>query len=213
MRTVFGLSRYLVLVAVIGLLLAARAVFVFGGITTDTTVIGAFGHAEFNAEGARALSVELIELIDLFLLGTVLLITSIGLYELFLDPGLGAVIPEWLSVTNLEQLKFNLLAVILVMLAILFLGAAAGEWLEGTTILDYGATIALVVAAVSLAVWAFGRAHRGIEEVKHEALGGSHPAEHDVAQAESHWVPMRRARVMLQATSRLVNAVGIDEVD
>lgn len=186
MRSIFGLSRYLVLIAVIGLLLAALAVFVFGGITAITTIISTFGRAEFNVEGARLLSVELIELIDLFLLGTVLLITSIGLYELFLDPGLGAVIPEWLSVTNLEQLKFNLLAVILVMLAILFLGAVAGEWLEGTTILEYGASIALVVAALSLAVWAFGRVHRGMEEVKHEALEGSHPSEHGVAQAEGH---------------------------
>lgn len=186
MRTIFGLSRYLVLIAVIGLLLATLAVFVFAGITSITTVIGAFGHAEFNAEGARAFSVELIELIDLFLLGTVLLITSVGLYELFVDPDFGSVIPEWLSVTNLEQLKFNLLAVILVMLAILFLGEAAGELLESTTILEYGAAIALVVAAISLAVWVFGRTHRGIEEVKHEALEGSHPSEHDLAQAEGH---------------------------
>jgi uncharacterized membrane protein YqhA len=186
MRTVFGLSRYLVLVGVIGLLLAALAVFIFGGITTITTVIAAFGHAEFNAEGARAFSVELIELIDLFLLGTVLLITSIGLYELFLDPGLGEVIPEWLSITNLEQLKFNLLAVVLVMLAILFLGSAAAEWLEGTTILEYGAAIALVVASLSLAVWVFGRVHRGMEEAKHEALQESLLSAHRETEAVNH---------------------------
>ncbi len=39
MTTVFGLSRYLVMIAVIGLLLAAFAVFVFGGIATVIVII------------------------------------------------------------------------------------------------------------------------------------------------------------------------------
>lgn len=177
MRTLFLTSRYLIYIAVIGLLLAALAVFVFAGIATVSTIIESFGHGEFNAEGARTFSVEFIEMIDLFLLGTVLLITSVGLYELFLDPGISAVIPEWLSVTNLEQLKFNLLAVVIVMLAILFLGAVAGEWLEGTTILEYGGAIALVIGALSLAVFVFGRLTGRMEAHKREALALEHGAE------------------------------------
>jgi uncharacterized membrane protein YqhA len=170
MRNIFGMSRYLVYVAVIGLLVAALAVFVFGGITTITTIVGVFQHLEFNAEGARVLSVEFIELMDLFLLGTVLLITSIGLYELFLDPGVSAVIPEWLSVSNLEQLKFNLLAVIIVMLAIFFLGAVAEQIPEGAEILSYGVAISAVLAGIAVVVWVFAPVHRGMEEVKREAL-------------------------------------------
>jgi uncharacterized membrane protein YqhA len=177
MRTIFGMSRYLVYIAVIGLLLAALAVFVFAGIATVSMVIETFQHGEFNAEGGRALSVDLIEMIDLFLLGTVLLITSIGLFELFIDPRVSEEIPEWLSVTNLEQLKFNLLAVVVVMLSILFLGAAAGELLEGTTILEYGAAIALVVASVSLAVWLFGRMTGKMEAAKRAAHEEAHEAE------------------------------------
>ena len=125
MGKVFGFSRYLVFIAVIGLLIAAAAVLIFGGIMSVTVVLETFRHAEFNAEGARLFSTELIELIDLFLLGTVLLITSIGLYQLFIEPAIH--LPEWLSVANLEQLKFNLVAVIIVMLTVLFLGAAATE--------------------------------------------------------------------------------------
>jgi uncharacterized membrane protein YqhA len=139
MRTLFGLARYIILIAVIGLLVASIAVLVFGGIMTVTVIVEAFGHADFNAESARLLSTELIKLIDLFLLGTVLLIISIGLYELFIDPHID--LPEWLSVTNLEQLKFNLLAVIVVMLAILFLGVAASDLPESTGILEYGVAI------------------------------------------------------------------------
>lgn len=177
MRSIFSLSRNLVYIAVIGLLFAALAVFVFAGISTVSVVIESFGHGEFNAEGSRVLSVDLIEMVDLFLLGTVLLITALGLYELFIDPGIGEIMPEWLSVNNLEQLKFNLLAVILVMLAILFLGAVAGEWVEGTTILDYGAAIALVIAALSLAVFVFGRTSRRMEEVKRAAKEADRDAE------------------------------------
>jgi len=182
MRKVLLTSRYLIYIAVIGLLLAALAVFAFAGIAAVSTIIGSFSRGEFNTEGARAFSVALIEMIDLFLLGTVLLITALGLYELFLDPGIDALIPDWLSVTNLEQLNFNLLAVVIVMLAILFLSAAAGEWPKETTILQYGGASALVIGALSLAVFVFGRVTRHMEEHKaeedrQEALEPAHEAE------------------------------------
>jgi uncharacterized membrane protein YqhA len=73
-------------------------------------------------------------------------------------------------VTNLEQLKFNVLVVVVVMLAILFLGAVASELPEGTGILEYGVSIAAVLAGVAAVVWVFARARRSMEEVKHEEL-------------------------------------------
>jgi uncharacterized membrane protein YqhA len=124
MGRLLGFSRYVVLIAVIGLLLASIAVYVFGGIMTVSVIVEGYQEG-FNAEGARAFSTELIELIDLFLLGTVMFMTSVGLYELFVDPEIK--IPEWLSVGNVEELKFNLVVVISVMLMVLFLGAAAGD--------------------------------------------------------------------------------------
>lgn len=167
MRTVFSYSRYLVLIAVIGLLVCSLGVFVFGGITTLTVVVQAFGHGEFNAEGARFFSTELIELIDLFLLGTILLMTAIGLYELFLDPGIP--LPAWLSVSGIDHLKMNLIAVIIVMLAVLFLGEAGAEWREGQTIMEFGVSIALVIVAASIAVYVFQRVHRALHHEQHDA--------------------------------------------
>lgn len=177
MTAVFSFSRYLVLIAVIFLLLAALAVFIFGGITTVNIIIEAFASGEYNAEGARLISIELIEMIDLFLLGTILLITSIGLYQLFIEPNMK--LPEWIMVTNLEQLKFNLLAVIIVMLAILFLGAASDYVLESDGILDYGLAIAGVVAAIALAVWVFNRVFVEEEEQIHERLLETQEVEKD----------------------------------
>jgi uncharacterized membrane protein YqhA len=160
-------SRYVVFIAVVGLLLASIAVYVYSGILTINVIIESFQHS-FDPEQARAFSSELIEVIDLFLLGTVLFMTSVGLYELFVDPKIP--IPEWLSVANLDQLKFNLVAVIIVMLMVLFLGAAAeaADFENGVDLLYYGGGIALVILAGSLAVLIFQRVHQ--QEVGHEHM-------------------------------------------
>lgn len=83
-------------------------------------------------------------------------------------------LPEWLVVTNLEQLKLNLLAVIVVMLAILFLGEAAGDLAESDGILQYGLAIAAVVAAIALVVRVFQRVVSAEEEHIHEVLQEAH---------------------------------------
>ena len=152
-----GSARYVVIIAVISLLIASIAAYIFGGIFSVVVIVEAF-QEEFNAEGARAFSSELIEVIDLFLLGTVLFMTSVGLYELFINPKIR--LPEWLSVANLDQLKFNLVVVISVMLMVLFLGAAAGEWEHGLDLLAYGGGIALVILAGSVALLLFQRVHQ-----------------------------------------------------
>jgi uncharacterized membrane protein YqhA len=161
MRAVFRSLRYVILIAVIALLIATLAVFIYGLISTIVIVFETFSHGHYGAEGARTLSVELIEMIDLFLLGTILFMTAVGMHELFVDPGLKELIPEWMSVSSLDQLKFNLLAVVVVMLAILFLGIAASyELSEGVSIFDYGAAVALVIAASGVTVYLFARVHR-----------------------------------------------------
>lgn len=161
MRTVFRSLRYVILIAVIALLIATLAVFIFGLISTIVIVFETFSHGHYGAEGARTLSVELIEMIDLFLLGTILFMTAVGMHELFVDPGLKELIPEWMSVSSLDELKFNLLAVVVVLLAVLFLGIAASYELgEGVNIFDYGAAVALVIVASGVTVYLFARVHR-----------------------------------------------------
>jgi len=177
MRALFRYSRYMIYLAVASLMLAALAVFLFGLISTVTTIFEVYARGEFNAEGARTLSVDLIEMIDLFLLGTILFITAVGLQELFVDPGLSDVLPEWMSVSSLDQLKFNLLAVIVVMLTVLFLGVAASfELTENVNILDYGLAVAAVIAAAGVVVYLFSKVHHMahlelFEEEDHEYTG------------------------------------------
>ena len=62
----------------------------------------------------------MIEVIDLYLIGTVFYITALGLYELFIDDQVPT--PGWLHITHLNDLKGKLLGVAVVIMAVLFLG-------------------------------------------------------------------------------------------
>jgi len=155
-----GLVRYVVLIAVLGLAFGSVATFVFGGIATVNVVIDAFQEGHYDAPGVRVLTVDMVEMIDVFLLGSVLFITASGLYQLFISPGVD--VPEWLRIDNIEQLKGQLVAVIVVMLGILFLGAATEE--IGDSVLQFGIATALVIAALGLAVFFFARANTGKRE-------------------------------------------------
>lgn len=66
-----------------------------------------------------------VELIDLFLLSTILYIISLGLYSLFIDAKLP--LPTWLSIADLDDLKGRILGVIMVLVAFSFLGYVV-EW-------------------------------------------------------------------------------------
>lgn len=139
-----GKSRYLILLAVVGSFLAATSLLVYGLVEIVQLVVGmARGSAPVKA---KVLMVTCIETIDLFLLGTVVLIIALGLYELFIDPDLK--LPEWLEIRHLDDLKSKLTSVVIVVLAVLFLGQTA-SWDGERNLLPYGAAIALVIAALT----------------------------------------------------------------
>ena len=146
LRRVLAGSRYLVVIAVLGSFLASIALLIYGGIIIVSVVFGVLAHPTFTVEGAKHLAVECIEVIDLFLLATVLYIIALGLYELFIDTNL-PVLP-WLVVTDLDDLKIKLISVITVSLAVTFL-AYVVEWDGNTNILALGVSIGLVLFSLS----------------------------------------------------------------
>jgi uncharacterized membrane protein YqhA len=135
-------SRYVIVLAVIGTLLSSLTLLVYGALTAVDIVIDTIRHHSVSPEGSKDLSIEFIELVDLFLLGTVLYIISIGLYELFIDDTLET--PDWLHIDDLDDLKDKLIAVIVVLLGVTFLGSAV-SWKGGRDILYYGLAIAAVL--------------------------------------------------------------------
>ena len=136
----------------------AATALVYGGVTTALIVVRTVRQGEFTDDGAKLLSVELVTMIDLFLLGTVLYIFSVGLYELFIDQGLP--MPAWLRITTLDDLKERLLGVVAVLLAVTFLGSAV-TWKGGMDILYLGIAIGVVLAVVSMTIAIMARTHSG----------------------------------------------------
>ena len=145
LRRILASSRYLVVIAVIGSFLTSLVVLVYGGLTVLTVAFNAFSHGVFNIDGAKHLSIESIEVIDLLLLGTVLYIVALGLYELFIDKGLPT--PSWLVITSLDDLKARLTSVIVVLLAVTFL-AEVVNWNGSSNIIYLGAAVGLVLLAL-----------------------------------------------------------------
>ena len=115
-------SRYFILIAVFGSLLASIAAIVYSSLIAFRAFLGAFQAVldqTVSDEGAHHLAVGVINSVDIMLLGTVLYLIAFGLYDLFLDPSIE--LPSWMKVHDIDQLKGRLLSVVVVMIAVNFL--------------------------------------------------------------------------------------------
>jgi uncharacterized membrane protein YqhA len=144
LRTILASSRFFIAIAVAGAFLAAVSLITYAAIVVVEHTWQAFSH-EINDENAKTLAVDFIELIDLFLLGTVLYIVALGLYELFIDDQLP--MPRWLLIRDLDDLKDKLLGVVIVLLGVTFLGKVV-TWNGDQSILYFGIAISSVIAAL-----------------------------------------------------------------
>ena len=162
-RRILAGSRYMVIIAVIGAFLASLVVIIYGGITVLGIIADVLTHGSFTVDGAKHLAVECIEIIDLFLLGTVLYIVALGLYELFIDESLPT--PAWLVITTLDDLKAKLIGVIIVLLAVTFL-AEVVTWNGSTSILSLGVAVGLVLLALTGILSFTSRDHSAIKKLE-----------------------------------------------
>ena len=106
--------KYIVLIAVISLMVAALATFLWGAVQT----VNFLWQLVSSTGDQSQITLYLLEMVDTFLIGTVLLIFSIGLYDLFIDK---LNLPEWLYIDNLSKLKTKLSEVIILFMAVKFL--------------------------------------------------------------------------------------------
>ncbi len=91
-----------------------------------------------------------IEIFDLFLLGTVMLILALGLYELFIDADFK--VASRLQINTFEDLKTSLVTVVIAVMAVTFLGQIM-SWNGETSLFDIGVPVALVIAALNIYLW------------------------------------------------------------
>jgi uncharacterized membrane protein YqhA len=140
------LTRYLIILAVFSTLLAATALLVFGTIETFMVIVHVIETLDFSSKTAKNLLLSFIEIVDIFLLATVLYIIAVGLYELFIDSTVQ--VPDWLEIHTLDDLKNKLVGVVIVVIAVGFLGQFV-SWNGETNLLISGGGAAMVIAALT----------------------------------------------------------------
>jgi len=148
MKFILEKSKYLALIGVIALLIAAVAAFAWGTLKTVDTVslvVSSLGRD-------KAITVELIEIVDSFLIATALLIFSVSLYELFIDK---LDLPEWMLAHDLHELKTKLSSMVVLVMAVKFLEKLL-DVKDAASLLQIGAAITLM-SAVLIAFGYFGK--------------------------------------------------------
>jgi uncharacterized membrane protein YqhA len=174
-------SRFVILAAVIGSLLAGFAIFYMATVDVWTLVSHVLHYADSDLtdEARKALHdntvTHIVEVVDGYLLATVMLIFSLGLYELFIsdiDQAHGSKSSSKILVINsLDDLKSRLAkVVIMIMIVTLFEQALNMRMQTPLDLLYLGGSIALIALAL---YWS------------HKADAGDH-ADHADEAEETH---------------------------
>lgn len=143
-------SRYLVLLAVLGALASAMALFVYGIVDTVAVISKTLANGDVSSKTSKSIMLYFIEIFDLFLLGTVMLVMALSLYELFIDAN--AKVASRLNIHTFDDLKTNLVSVVIAVMAVTFLGQII-SWDGETQLLGIGVAAAFVIAALNLYQW------------------------------------------------------------
>ncbi len=152
-------SRFVVLTAVVGSLLAGIAIFYMA--TVDVVYLlqhlAHYADADMAIEARKALHdstiSHIVEVVDGYLLATVMMIFSLGMYELFIsdiDQAHGSKASSKILVINsLDDLKSRLAKVILmIMIVTLFEQALNMKLTSPVDLLSLGGSIALIAVAL-----------------------------------------------------------------
>jgi uncharacterized membrane protein YqhA len=146
LRRVLASSRYIMIVPVIGTFLGSLALLLYETVVLFWSGVIALRAGSLTAKSVKIFAVGIVEAVDVFLIAIAVYIISIGLYSLFIDDKLP--LPKWLEVNNLEDLKGNLVSVVIAVLAVLFLREAVA-WDGTRDIAAFGGALALVIAALT----------------------------------------------------------------
>lgn len=147
LKRVLGLSRWVVLMAVVGSLLGATALMVYEVVVIAEAVVEIIRVYSLSPKIAKMLAVGFVEAIDIFLIAIFGLISAMGLYVLFIDESL--TLPRWLKINDLDDLKGHLVSSVIAVLAVLFLREAVA-WDGQRDLLGFGVALALVIAVLTL---------------------------------------------------------------
>jgi len=142
-------SKWMFSLAVIGTGITSAVLFLYGFLLSLSGVYFAIASFSFDLHAVQDFLARSIEIIDIFLVATVFYLISMGLYELFIAK---APLPGWVKICDLDDLKTKLLGLIVIALAVIFLGAAL-TLSKGLNIFEFGAAVAVMIIAISAYLW------------------------------------------------------------
>lgn len=147
MRRFIFYGRFIVFIPAALSFLIATVLVVYQSLSLMREVIEVFVNADLSQAAVKRFAVAAIEGVDVFLIAIALYITGLGLHALFVDEK--AELPGWLKVNDLDDLKANLISVVIAVLAVLFLKEAVS--MSGTgSILGFGIANGVVIAALTI---------------------------------------------------------------
>ena len=140
-------SRFLFYFAVLSTLLAVALVMLYGTVQIVVFVVDLVRHGSINQEWGAELRLTVIEVVDLFLIGTVLFVIAVGLYQLFGTRMMP--LPHWLVVHDVGDLERKLIGLVVTVLSVVFLGQIV-TWDGQRDLLGFGVAIGAVIAGLTL---------------------------------------------------------------
>ncbi len=146
MKKIIASSRYVISAASVGAFIASLLLLVVALAQLIQVVGRTIVNFRATVADPKSLTIVLVNNIDLFLLSAGFYIIGLGFYELFVDDKIP--LPDWLEIRDFEDLKTNLVGIIIVVIAVAFLGRVI-DWKSGDDILALGVAVGLVIAALT----------------------------------------------------------------
>ncbi len=143
-------SKWLFTLAVIGTMIISAVLFIYGFLITLAELYRSIIGFNLEIASAKNYMETAIQIVDIFLVGTVFYLISLGLYELFIAK---APLPGWSQIKNLDDLKEKLLGLTVIAISVVFLGTAL-NLSPNTSFIEIGVSVGIMIAAISFYLWA-----------------------------------------------------------
>ena len=140
-------ARYLFFFAVVSTVLAVALVMLYGTLQIVVFALDLVRHGSISQEWGAELRLTVIEAVDLFLIGTVLFVIAVGLYQLFSTRTMMP-LPRWLVVHDVGDLERKLIGLVITVLSVVFLGQIV-TWDGQRDLLGFGVAIGAVIAGLT----------------------------------------------------------------
>ena len=149
MGRIIAFSRYIFLAAVFALLAMAVVLIVYGTVEVGLAVVELFTEPGFDSGGGKEATLEVVEVVDIFLLGIAVFILGTGMYTLFIN---AEGLPESMRVKSLGEMKAILASTIILVIGVGYLGVLLRPGMDAIDKAWIGLGSAAVIAALTFYV-------------------------------------------------------------